>query len=252
MFIDTHCHIEDKYYDDKEKYIKEAYENKIERLIVSGCEKDTINEIINFINSNKNIYGTIGYHPDQTNIIIDEDIEYLKECIKNNNKIIGIGEIGLDYHYGKENKEQQKELFRKQLMIAEEFDLPVVIHTRDATEDTINILKEYKVKGIIHCFSGSLEVANIYLKLGYKLGIGGVVTFKNSKLSETLKNIDIKNIVLETDSPYLAPEPFRGETNSSKYIPVIAKQISDIYNISLNEVENITTDNALQVFTHLK
>ena len=139
-----------------------------------------------------------------------------------------------------------------QLEIAEELNLPVVIHSRDATLDTINCLQKYNVKGVIHCFSGSLEVANTYIKMGFKLGIGGVVTFKNSKLGEVIKNISLENIVLETDSPYLTPDPYRGKVNSSKYIPVIAQSLSSLYNVSLEEISKVTTENALNLFNFRK
>ena len=145
----------------------------------------------------------------------------MENIISSVTKVVGVGEIGLDYHYDNTYKEKQRDLFEKQLILAEKYNLPVVIHTRDATEDTINILKKHNSSGIIHCFSGSYETARIYLNLGYKLGIGGVVTFKNSKLPEVLRKISIDDIVLETDSPYLCPEPFRGKQNSSKYIPII-------------------------------
>ena len=251
MFIDTHCHIEKEYYDNIDDVIKENINNGVNIMIVSGCEKKTIDETIEIINKYDCCYATIGYHPDQANFIKETDIDLLKEKIVNK-KILGIGEIGLDYHYGKDNKENQIKLFKEQLKIAEDFNLPVVIHSRDAVEDTINILKEYNVKGIIHCFSGSLEVAKIYIKMGFKLGIGGVVTFKNSKLGNVLENIDINDIVLETDSPYLTPEPFRGKTNSSKYIPLIAQKIANIYNIDLETVAKITSNTVFSLFTQLK
>lgn len=162
-------------------------------------------------------------------------------------RIIGIGEIGLDYHYSNENKKQQKELFRKQLEYAEKYQLPVVVHSREATQDTIDLLKDYKVKGIIHSFSGSLEVANIYIKMGFKLGINGVVTFKNSKLKEILPMIK-NHIVLETDSPFLTPHPYRGTKNSPKYIRNIAEFIAQELQISIAELEEITNSNIRSIF----
>lgn len=172
----------------------------------------------------------------------------LEKLIMNNKKIVGIGEIGLDYHYTKENKEKQISLFKRQLSLAEKLHLPVVIHTRDATEDTINILTEYQLRGVIHCFSGSLETANIYLSLGYKLGIGGVVTFKNSKLGEVIKKVSLSDIVLETDSPYLSPEPLRGTINSSKNIPFIADKIAQLKGVKIDEVSKITLENTYNLF----
>lgn len=248
MFIDTHCHLLKEYYDDIDKVVEDNKNAGIEKMIISGCEKKDLDETIELINKYDFIYATIGYHPDQVDFITDIDLNYLKELIVNNDKIIGIGEIGLDYHYDKDKKDKQKLLFRKQLKMAEELKLPVVIHSRDATNDTIEMLKEFNVTGIIHCFSGSLETAEIYIKMGYKLGIGGVLTFKNSKLSEVINNIDLENIVLETDSPYLAPEPFRGKQNSSKYIPYIAETIAKIKNVNVEEVSKITLQNTYDVF----
>ena len=163
-------------------------------------------------------------------------------------KVVGLGEIGLDYYYGKDNKELQIDLFEKQLEIAERLGMTVVIHSRDAVEDTINCLKKYKVKGVIHCFSGSVVTAKIYVSMGYKLGIGGVVTFKNSNLYKVVEDVGVENIVLETDSPYLAPVPFRGLKNSSKYIPIIADRVAEILNISVEQVKEITYKNACSLF----
>ena len=163
-------------------------------------------------------------------------------------KIIAIGEIGLDYYYTKDNKEKQIEVLRKQLSIAQKLNLPVVIHSREATQDTINVLKDYKVKGVIHSFSGSLETAKIYISKGYMLGIGGVVTFKNSNLYKVIEEIGLNNIVLETDAPYLTPEPYRGHQNSSKYVPYVSKKLSEILKIKEEEVAKITSKNASSLF----
>ncbi len=196
MYIDTHCHLSKEDYDDIDLVIKENKENKVNRIIISGCTKDSIVESIDLVNKYEDIYLTIGYHPSEVNEITDKDLELLEEQIKSNSKIVGVGEIGLDYHYGKEDIELQKELFRKQMTLAERLHLPVVIHSRDATEDTINILKEFpNVIGDIHCFSGSLETAKIYISMGYKIGIGGVVTFKNSNLYKVVEEIGVENII---------------------------------------------------------
>lgn len=248
MFIDTHCHMSSEYYDNTDEIIEENKKAGIDKIIISGCEEQEIKTTIEYINKYDMAYATIGYHPSEALNVTDENLINLKSKVLSNKKIVGIGEIGLDYHYGKEDIDKQKELFEKQLLIAEELKLPVVIHSRDATKDTIDILSKYHLKGIIHCFSGSLETAEIYIKMGYKLGIGGVLTFKNSKLHEVIEKIDLSNIVLETDSPYLAPEPFRGKTNSSKYIPIIAKKISEIKKISIDEVSKITLKNTYNIF----
>ena len=247
MYIDTHCHISKNYYDDINEVITDSKNNGLEKIIISCCAVEDIEESLNIINNYDNVYATFGYHPDQIDKVCDEDFKKLETLIKTNQKIVGIGEIGLDYHYGTD-KEKQKRLFKEQLKIAQRLNLPVVIHSRDATKDTIDILKMFNVSGVIHCFSGSLETANIYISMGYKLGIGGVLTFKNSKLYKVIENINLENIVLETDSPYLTPEPYRGKTNSSKYIPIIAKKLAEVKKVSIEEVAKITTNNAYLIF----
>ena len=247
MYIDTHCHLSLEDYDDIDLVIKENRENGIDKIIISGYSRDTINESLDLIDKYFDVYATIGYHPSEADITTDEDLSLLEEQIQNK-KVVGIGEIGLDYHYGNDNKDKQIALFRKQMELASKYKLPVVIHSRDATEDTINVLKDFDVTGDMHCFSGSLETAKIYISMGYKLGIGGVVTFKNSNLYKVVETVGLKNIILETDSPYLTPEPFRGKKNSSKYIPYIAKRISEILNCSEEEVARITSENASALF----
>ena len=170
MYIDTHCHLSKEDYDDIDLVIKENKEKNVNRIIISGCTKETIVESIALADKYQEVYLTIGYHPSEAKIITSKDLELLEDQIRNNSKVKGIGEIGLDYHYGKENIELQKDLFRKQMKLAEKLNLPVVIHSRDATEDTISILKEFpQVIGDIHCFSGSIETAKIYDSIGYKL-----------------------------------------------------------------------------------
>ena len=247
MYIDTHCHLSLEDYEDIDLVVKENRKSGIDKIIISGYSRDTIKEALDLIDKYPDVYATIGYHPSEADITNESDLIVLEEQLQRE-KVVGIGEIGLDYHYGSDNKEKQIELFRKQMEIAEKYNLPVVIHSRDATEDTINILKEYNVIGDMHCFSGSLETAKIYINMGYKLGIGGVVTFKNSNLYKVVESVGLENIILETDSPYLTPEPFRGKQNSSKYIPYIAKRIAEIRNISVEEVAEITTENAYSLF----
>ena len=247
MFIDTHTHLSLEDYDDIDLVIKENRENNISKIIISGCTRDSIAESLEYLKKYDDVFATIGYHPSEVNDCTDDDLVLLEEQLKTN-KIVGVGEIGLDYHYGKEDRDKQIELFEKQLEIAERINLPVVIHSRDATEDTINILKKYKVRGVMHCFSGSAQTAKIYTSLGFLLGIGGVITFKNSNLYKVVEEVGIENIVLETDSPYLTPEPFRGKKNSSKYIPYIADKIAEILNIPVEEVGKITTNNASSMF----
>ena len=180
MLIDTHCHISKDDYDDIDKIIEDDFK-EVDKIIISGCSKKDIIESLEIAEKNENIFVTIGYHPDQVDVVSDEDLLFLEEKCKNI-KVVGIGEIGLDYHYVDDNRDEQIALFEKQLCLAEKLNMPVVIHSRDATKDTIDTLKKYKVTGVIHAFSGSIETANIYISMGFLIGIGGVVTFKNSKL----------------------------------------------------------------------
>ena len=248
MFIDTHMHIGDDFGVQPDLYVKNASDAQVKVLIASFCEKDDIMLSTKFVEKYKNLYACIGYHPEVSNKIVEKDYEILEEMVKNNPKIVAIGEIGLDYYWNKDNKDKQREVFCKQLEIAEKLKVPVVIHSRDSINETYEILKKYKVSGVIHCFSGSLEMAKKFISLGFLLGIGGVVTFKNSKLFEVIEKLELTNIVLETDSPYLTPEPNRGKTNESSNIPYIAEKIAKIKNISLEKVAKITTENAIRVF----
>ena len=247
MYIDTHCHLSREDYDDIDKVIEENKNANVDKIVVSGCSRESIEEVMDLKDKYDMVYVTIGYHPEYADTVTESDLDYLKSLL-GEKKVVGIGEIGLDYHYTKENKDKQIWLFEEQLKIADAFNLPVVIHSRDATMDTINTLKKYKVKGIIHCFSGSLETAKIYISMGFLLGIGGVVTFKNSKLKDVVKEVPSESIVLETDSPYLAPVPFRGKINSSKYLEFVANFIADIKNISVDELAEITSRNASSLF----
>ena len=210
MFVDTHCHFEKQYYENFYEIINNAKESGVGLLIACGCSKSANIEALDVASNYDNIYTTIGYHPDQATVVTDDDLAELENQLSNK-KVIGIGEIGLDYHYEGYDKQKQFDLFEKQLKIAEKHNLPVVIHSRDAVQDTIDILKKYKVKGIIHSFSGSYEVAKIYLGMGFKLGINGVVTFKNCNLKDALVKLLPEDIVLETDSPYMTPHPHREE-----------------------------------------
>lgn len=248
MFIDTHCHLSLEDYDDIDQVIDENRNAGIEKMIISGCTKGSIIESLELSHKYDNVYVTIGFHPSEASFTTDDDLVFLETKLQEK-KVIGIGEIGLDYHYGKENILQQKNLFMKQLELAARYHLPVVIHSRDATRDTIDILKKFPdVIGDIHCFSGSVETAKEYISMGYYLGIGGVVTFKNSNLYQVVSAVGLDHILLETDSPYLTPEPYRGKKNSSKYIPFIAQKISNILDVSLDEVSKKTLFNTNSLF----
>ena len=249
MFIDTHCHLSHDDYDDIDLVIKENRENKIEKIIVSACDKNSMIEALNYLDKYEDVFLTIGFHPSESASYNKDELDFLVKSLKSNKKIVGVGEIGLDYHYGKEDQLKQIEMFIDQMKVASDLNLPVVIHSRDATEDTIKILKEFpNINGVIHCFSGSVETAKIYVKMGYKIGIGGVVTFKNSKLYEVIEAVGLDNIILETDSPYLTPEPYRGKKNSSKYIPLIAEKLARILNVSVEKVSEITLNNTYCLF----
>ena len=248
MFIDTHCHLSVEDYDDIDEVINDNRKAGIEKIIISGCTKESIIESLELSKKYDDIFVTIGYHPSEAKIILNSDISALEKHLIDD-KVVGIGEIGLDYHYGKDDIDLQKELFKKQLDLAIKYKLPVVIHSRDATLDTINILKEYPdVIGDIHCFSGSVETARQYINMGYYLGIGGVVTFTNSNLSNVVKEIGIDNIVFETDSPYLTPVPFRGKKNSSKYISYICKKVAETLGKDEDMVAKKVLDNTYNLF----
>ena len=244
MLIDTHCHLEKKEYDDLDSIIK----NMDGYMIASGYNDDSNLEVIELVNKYDNVYGVIGIHPEEVDNITKESFKIIEDNI-NNPKILGIGEIGLDYYYVKDNKDKQIELFKKQIEIAEAYNKPIVVHSRDAAQDTYNILKDVKVKCDIHCFSYSYKMAVEFVKLGFRLGIGGVLTFKNSKnLKEIVDKLDIDNFLLETDSPYLSPEPFRGKKNNPSNCLYIAKKIAEIKELDINEVIDKLNRNAKNQF----
>lgn len=246
MFTDAHCHISKTDYDDIKVLINNAKKEGIYRMINNGVDDLSNKEVLDISTKYREILPALGIHPENSKNYNTGDIKYIEDNI---DKIIAIGEIGLDYHYGDNNKEKQKELFETQLNLAQKYNLPVIVHSRNATEDTINILKKYPLlKGIIHCFSGSLETAKIYLKMGFKLGIGGVITFKNSNLYKVIEILPTDSFVLETDSPYLSPEPRRGQKNEPANVKYIAQYICNIKNISLSELATITEKNIKDVF----
>lgn len=247
MFVDTHCHLYRSYYDDLDDVIELIKESEIYRVINNGCDKNSNIEVLELVGKYDLMYGALGVHPESANEYTQEDLDYIEEHIKDK-KIVAIGEIGLDYYWVKDNKDKQKELFEYQLKLAEKYNIPVIIHSREATQDTIDILKKYNVKGIIHSFSGSYEVAQIYIKMGFLLGINGVITFKNCNLKDVIEKVDVKNIVLETDSPYLTPVPNRGKRNDPTKVMDIAKFIADIKGITLEELSKEINGNLSKVF----
>ncbi len=243
--IDTHCHIFKEYYSN----IDEIITSSDVYMIVAGVDDKSNLEVIELVNKYDKVYGVIGIQPEEVSNMTNNSIKIIEDNI-DNPKIVGIGEIGLDYHWDDSNKEKQKEVFRKMLDIASKNNKTVVIHSRDAIKDTYDILKDYKnLKVVLHCYSSSLDMAKEFIKMNVMLGIGGVVTFKNSKkLVEVVKDIPIDNLVLETDSPYLSPEPYRGTTNIPNNIKFVAQKIAQIKNISYEEVIEKTTKNAIKQF----
>ena len=243
--VDTHCHVFLEDYPDIDDVIKRMDSNII---IVSGVDDASNKEVLELCSRYDNVYGTLGIHPESAS---DKyDLDFVSNHI-NDPKIVAVGEIGLDYYYTKDNRDAQIDLFCKQIEIAISNNKPIVVHSRDAISDTYDIIKKYNIgsKTDIHCFSSSLEMAREFIKLGCKLGIGGVLTFKNSsKLKEVVKGIDISFLLLETDSPYMTPVPFRGKRNEPYNIKYVAEAISDIKGISLDDVLKITSENAYKLF----
>lgn len=245
MVIDTHCHVLKEEYDNIEEIIEEM---KDHLMIISGYDDATNKEVVELVKKYSNVYGTIGIHPSEVDKVSKDSFNFIESHI-NDSKIVGIGEIGLDYHFDKSKMEKQKEIFEYQLLIAEKYEKTVVIHSRDAIEDTYNMLKTHNIKSVIHCFSSSYEMAEKFIDLGSKLGIGGVVTFKNgSKLKEVVEKIGLEHLILETDSPYLTPEPYRGEKNKPINTLLVAKKIAEIKQIPVDEVINTTTKTAIRQF----
>lgn len=251
MFVDTHCHIFKSDYDNIDEVLNNASNNNVKYYINNGSDREYNKEVLELVKEYDNMYGALGIHPEAVDDYSLDDIEFIKNNLSNE-KIVAIGEIGLDYHYTKENKDEQIKLLEMQLSLAEEYNLPVIIHSRDATEDTINTLKKFNCRGTIHSFSGSLETAKIYIKMGYLLGVNGVITFKNCNIKDVIKEVGLDNIVLETDSPYLTPVPYRGMQNNPSHILDIAKFVSELYNISLEELSYRTNENIKRMYERVE
>lgn len=248
MFIDTHCHITTEYYDDISLLIDKIRDSGIKKIIVNGTDMKSNLEVLDLVKKYDIVYGAIGFHPTELEKFTYDDLLWLEEHI-NDDKIVALGEIGLDYHYENTDKNKQNIVFKKQLDIAKKYSKPIIIHSRDSIQDTLDILRKYSLNGSLHCFSGSLEMAFEFIKLGYLIGVGGVVTFKNAKnIVNVIKNIDLEYILLETDSPYLTPEPYRKYKNDSSYIPLIAKKIAEIKDVDISIIEKTTNANAEGLF----
>jgi len=255
MIFETHAHYDDEKFDpDRVELLSHLLrENNIGKIVNVGATFKGCKESIALAEKYDDVYAAIGIHPEEIDEINDEVIEWLRQN-SSNPKVVAIGEIGLDYYWVKEEEQRAKQRlwFNKQMDLAKELEMPVIIHSRDAAEDTLNTIKLYNnshVKGIVHCYSYSKEIAMEYVKMGWYIGVGGVVTFKNAKkLVETVEAIPLESIVLETDCPYMAPVPHRGERNSSIFLSHVAEKIAEIKNISVDEVENVTYQNALNIY----
>ena len=248
MYIDTHCHISRDDYSDIPFLINKIKDSGVGKIIVNGCDMESNLEVLELTKKYDIVYGALGFHPTELDKFDEKNLIWLNEHI-NDEKIVALGEIGLDYHYDNTDKNKQLDIFKKQLDIAKKHDKPIIVHSRDSIQDTYDILKKYDLKGSLHCFSGSLEMAHEFIKIGYLIGVGGVVTYKNAKnIVNVIENIDLEYILLETDAPYLTPEPFRKNKNDSSYIPVIARKIADIKGVSISLVEKTTSDNANSLF----
>tara|TARA_B100000902_G_scaffold365033_1_gene385545 strand:- start:3311 stop:4081 length:771 start_codon:yes stop_codon:yes gene_type:complete len=252
-FIDTHTHLFlPQYNEDIDEVVKRAINSNIEKMLLPNISIGTIDDMLNLCEKYPSIFHPmIGIHPCEINNDFEDDLKYIEKII-NEYKFVAVGEIGIDLHWKKDNLESQKKAFKSQILLAKKNNLPIVIHNRNSFEETIEIvenLNDHNLRGVFHCYNGDIEQANRILDLGdFFLGIGGVITFKNSKMDETIKQIPLENIVIETDSPFLTPYPYRGKRNESKYIVNIAEKISEIKKIDLNIVANITTENAIKLF----
>ena len=251
VFTDTHTHLYlDEFSNDIDIVIENAFSSNVKRLFFPAINSKYSSSMFNLQKKYpENIFLMSGLHPCYVGKDFSDEISLVQNILKNNH-IVAIGEIGIDLYWDKSNLSMQTKAFEMQIEIANNNQLPIVIHCRESFDEIYNVLINNKPLngGVFHCFSGDLEQANKIIELDMKLGIGGVVTFKNGKIDKFLNQIDIKNIVLETDSPYLSPVPLRGERNQSANIKIIAEKLCDIYNLSLNEIAKITTHNSKEVF----
>ena len=263
--IDTHCHIDDpQYTEGLDAFLAEQRQDGVEAILVPGVDKTSVKDVLEVCNLYPDyLFPALGLHPENVQEDWREQLATIKAAVDKSfastpytlhptlrhSRLIAIGEIGLDYHWNVTFKEQQHEALREQMRWAEQYHLPVMIHSRDATEDTLKILREFPtVKGVMHCFSGSHEVAEQVVKMGYYLGIGGVLTFKNCKLAEHLVGIPLEALVLETDAPYMAPVPYRGKRNESRWMRYVAERLAQVYDCSVEHVIEQTTANAKALF----
>lgn len=247
MIIDTHAHYDDDAFEeDRDSLLQSLKSHQIEKVVNIGASIETSKNTIDLANKYDFIYGAVGVHPCDVGELNEESFIFLEKAAQLP-KIVAIGEIGLDYYWDNVDRDIQKKWFIRQLQLAKKYNLPVVIHSRDAASDTLEVIKEHgrELTGVIHCYSYSLEMAREYVKLGYYLGIGGVITFPNAKkLREVVEEIPMEYLVIETDAPYLSPAPNRGKRNTSLNLKYVVEQIAKIKNISEAEVIHITNQNA--------
>ena len=253
--IDTHAHLTDKIYNSPQELIENAKLLGVNKIITVGCNEETSFMGKDIADANENVFFTVGVHPSDCAFLTDELIEKLLPVIKHE-KCLAIGEIGLDYHYGKDNKEEQKSAFIKQLKLAIKLDLPVVIHSREATKDMLDILTVYapmlKRGFLMHCYSESAESAKEYAKLGGYFAFGGAITFKNAKKEDIIKSIPIERVMCETDCPYMAPVPYRGSVNEPARVAIVYQAMADIYEMNLQKFTKIVSENAVRFFGEKK
>lgn len=260
--IDTHCHIDEEAFEpDREEVLARQQQSGVQAMIVPGVNVASINSVMEVCHAHPGYcYPALGLHPEDVKADWREQLATVEAAIRaHRDELVAIGEIGLDYYWDKTFKEEQKEVLRRQLLLARELNLPVILHNREATEDILTIVKEVGGSGVFHCYSGSKETAEIILKMGFYLGIGGVLTFKNSKLSETLRELNqseikiqqseiLNRLLLETDAPYMAPTPHRGERNESRFMALVAERLAQVLNVSVDEIIEATSANARQLF----
>ena len=250
MFIDVHAHLNDKKFENIDDIITSAEQAGVEKIITAGYDITSSIDGLEIANKHTGVFATVGIHPENADDVEENYLDKLKELCKNK-KVVAIGEIGLDYHFRSDNKDLQKKILIEQIALANELNLPVVLHCRDAIGDMMTLLQEHRLKreSLLHCYSGSIESAREFMKLGFSFSFGGVVTFKNaSNAVNVVINLPIEKIMLETDCPYLAPEPYRGKMNEPKFIPFIAQKVADIKNLSVEEIAEKTTKNAEKMF----
>lgn len=257
--IDTHCHIDEAAFDaDREEVIARQQESGVEAMIVPGVNVASIETVLQVCHAHSGYcYPALGLHPEDVKVDWEDQLAIVEQAIRaHRNELVAIGEIGLDYYWDKTFKAEQQDVLRRQLLLARELDLPVILHNRESTEDIIRVVKEISIqhsafsplRGVFHCFNGSKETVEEILKMGFYVGIGGVLTFKNSKLADKLEVVPLDRIVLETDAPYMAPVPHRGERNESRLMIHVAERLAQVYNCSVETIIEVTTANAKQLF----